>query len=123
MNAENDALERRVRDLLGHLDAMPAIEAVLPFTVVHLVDQLRVAVRALQSPSDQPGGPKPAGGHSSVMFPAPYEARTAIELPLPPAFGRFRRRLDLVSDRGERRGPLHQVGLVVVAGRQAGSHQ
>lgn len=42
-----DALERRVQELLGHLDEMPAIEAALPFTVAHLVSQLREAVTRL----------------------------------------------------------------------------
>lgn len=82
MDGIDDALERRVGELLGHLDAEPAVAAALPFTVDYLIGEIR---RAL-----------------------PPE--------LPPAIRRVRRRrLDLIGDRRQRDGPLHDAGLVAIA--------
>ena len=44
MSGDVDALERRVDELLGHLDEAPELEAMLPFTVAYLVRLLRVEV-------------------------------------------------------------------------------
>lgn len=43
MDGIDDALERRVGDLLGHLDEMPEMREALPFTVRHLVGRLEAA--------------------------------------------------------------------------------
>lgn len=45
MAGNDNALEQRVLDLLGHLNEMPAIEAGLPFTVGYLVGRVREVAR------------------------------------------------------------------------------
>jgi len=49
MELTEAALEARVRQLLWHLEEMPAVEAALPFTVAYLIAQLRDAVSDLST--------------------------------------------------------------------------